>query len=125
MRIRPVALAAGMLLTLASALIISCSPAPVRNLSENEAIGIARSSNPRNLCFSTKGPDYKHTNFRHTESASFKANGIWVVTARTAWGDLTNFDAIRGWMKPPSDYISDEYPCTYTVDDATGRVTQN
>ena len=106
----------------------SAPSAPVPNLTENEAIGIARSYHVKygiSLCFSTKGPDYEHTNFRHTESASFKASGIWVVTAKTEWGDLTNYDNKGGWLPPSSDYITDEHPCTYVVDNATGRVTQN
>ena len=106
----------------------SATSAPIDNLSESEAIGIARTYHNKygvGKCFSTKKPDYEQVNFRHTASASFKASGVWVVTAKTEWGDLTNYDNKGGWLPPSSDYITDEHPCTYVVDNATGKITEN
>ena len=106
----------------------SATSAPMDNLSENEAIGIARTYHHKygiGECFSTKKPDYEHVNFRHTASASFKASGVWVVTAKTEWGDMTDVDTYGGFLKMRSDYITDEHPCTYVVDDATGKVMKN
>jgi hypothetical protein len=51
-----------------------------------------------------------------SESASFKPSGIWVITVKSAWN----------WEDKHSGRIgSVEWPCTYVVNDATGRVTQN
>ena len=110
-------------------LAIGCSSAPVPNLTEAEAIGIARSYHYkheiRGGCWATKPPPNGGlVNFSHTESASFKASGIWVVTARTEWGNMDNSN-VSDIRKIASGYISDEHPCTYVVDDATGRVTQD
>jgi len=121
-----------MMLTLVVAgIVIGCSSvpaapvAPVANLSEKEAIAIARSSEGMSQIYSGRSASgcwYTEadtqgniiSNFSHTESASFKLSGIWVVTAESSWN----------WKNSTmAGYI--EYPCTYVVDDATGRVTQN
>ena len=97
--------------------------APVANLSEKEAIAIARSSDPGNegKCWRTTEqkrvtPGLIYTDLVHNESASFKPSGIWVITIKSAWN----------WEHKYSDRTgSIEWPCTYVVDDSTGRVTQN
>ena len=76
-----------------------------------EAIGIARSYHQKHRipgqCWVTKPhPNGDFVNFSHTESASFKASGIWVVTARTEWGDLTA-SVPGGLRKLTSNYITD------------------
>ena len=104
----------------------SATSAPTDNLSENEAIGIARTYHNKygvGKCFSTKKPDYEHVNFRHTASGSLKASGIWIVTDKTEWGDLTNYDNKGGWLPPSREHITDEHLCTYVVDNATGKVS--
>ena len=123
MKVRTIA----MLLTLLVAgLVIGCSSAPaapaapaapVANLTEKEAIAIARSAPSR--CWFIKayvspGQGDITSNFSHTESATFKPSGIWVVTAKSSWD-----------YKNPTTNSSgtSENPCTIVVDDATGRVT--
>ena len=131
---------ATMLTLLVAGLAIGCSSAPkapaapaapVANLTEKEAIGIARSYHYKHRipgpCWLTQHPypNSDFVNFSHTESASFKASGIWVVTSKAEWGDMTDVDTHGGWLKMPSDYITDEHPFTYVVDYATGRVAQD
>jgi hypothetical protein len=100
--------------------------APVANLSEKEVIGIARSSDLSGQskwsiggCWFTEPYEgnvgtYTYSDFSHTESATFKPSGIWVITAKSSWNWQHGVD--KGYT---------EWPCTYVVDDATGRVTQN
>jgi len=122
-----------MMLTLVVAgVVIGCSSEPVANLTENEVIAIARSSESRSLlesqgtsgCWYTEARPYYEaeitSNFFHTESASFKASGIWVVMAKTSW-DSERPNSAAG----TTIYNPKEYSCIYVVDDATGRVTQN
>ena len=122
-----------MLTLLVAGLVIGCSSepaapaAPVANLTEKEAIAIARSSegmSPKTQgqslsgCWYTKADTQGNIviNFSHTDSASFKPSGIWVVMAKSSWN----------WKNPYTDRTGyTEYPCTYVVDDATGKVTQN
>jgi hypothetical protein len=136
-----------MLLMLVSALIISCSSAPVPNFSEEEAIAIARSYHrdaeerlyeraqktqgivAYNFCFSTTTPapyvglyvtdvqNYDYTNVRHITSASFKANGIWLVTAETSYDFVK-----KGYS---ADSGARKWDCLYLVDDSTGKVRPN
>jgi len=121
-----------MLTLLVAGLAIGCSSepaataAPVPNLTEKEAIGIARSSDPKGNSDYTNGGCWwtrpkivssgtTPSNFFHTESASFKPSGIWIVTAKSSW----DYEDTYG------QHSSQNWPCTYVVDDATGRVTQN
>ena len=57
------------------------------------------------------------SNFSHTESATFKPSGIWVVTAKSSWNWKDKYNEDKTGYK--------EWPCTYVVNDATGRVTSN
>ena len=123
-----------MLTLLVAGLVIGCSSAPeapatpatsVPNLSEKEAIGIAR-SNTQHTCWVTKEPGYaseqKISDFTHTETASFQQSGVWVVTANTSWNI---HETLRFSDKTVKRLIPVEWPCTYVVDDATGKVTSN
>tara|TARA_B110000196_G_C20465200_1_gene351076 strand:+ start:134 stop:334 length:201 start_codon:yes stop_codon:yes gene_type:complete len=57
-----------------------------------------------------------YTELVHTESASLKPSGIWVITVKSDWN----------WEEKYTDRTgSIEWPYTYVVDDSTGRVTQN
>ena len=125
----------------------AATAAPVSNLSEKEALAIARSSKLGNACFRTKAPEdeeddrgshisyEKYTDFTHSESASFKPSGIWVVTAKTSWnwerGTIKIVDATRRPVtidedeKYPVDSGSSSPECIIAVDDATGKVTSN
>ena len=133
MKVRTIAM---MLTLLVAGLAIGCSSAPeapVPNFSEQEAIAIARSYQKhlnsqrnsligRDYCFATEGAntvDYVYTDFRHTESASFKANGLWLVTTKTsAYSERRN-------KSLPADSGSYELDCIYLVDDSTGKVRPN
>ena len=128
-----------MLTLLVAGLAIGCSSAPeapaapaapaarVANLTEKEAIAIARSSErDTGGCFQTEAPENtvsgsapnesyrKFTDFTHSESASFKPSGIWVVMAKSSWN----------WRKDETGNWSGG-ECGYVVNDATGKVTQN
>jgi len=119
-----------MMLTLVVAgLVIGCSSEPAKpaaNLTEKEVIELARTSEskePRETrnyrCWYTEAPrptykDETISNFSHTASASFKPSGIWIVMVKSSW----NWQ--RGFTKGDK-----EYPCTYVVDDATGKVSEN
>ena len=123
-----------MLTLLVAGLVIGCNSAPeapVPNFSEQEAIANARSYQKhlnsqrnsligRNYCFATEGAntvDYVYTDFRHTESASFKANGIWLVTAETSYDFVK-----KGYS---ADSGARKWDCLYLVDDSTGKVRPN
>ena len=114
----------------------AATAAPVPNLSEKEALAIARSSKLGNACFRTKAPEdeeddrgshisyEKYTDFTHSESASFKPSGFWVVTAKSSWA----WEEGRIVMSPgkiPGESGVAESECTIIVDDATGLVTSN
>jgi len=134
-----------MMLTLVVAgLVIGCSSepaAPVANLTEEEVIAIARSSEGRDGCFRTTAPkdeeygpfsliDYvSFTNFAHSQYVSFKPSGIWIVTAKSSWawenGKIFDSDIPNWSEKKPEDSGVTEHECTVIVDDATGRVTSN
>ena len=122
-----------MLMLLVAGLAIGCSSAPeapaapVPNLTEKEAIAIARSSTQGTPVTGNSGPRCWLTqpylqpgeistpnNFSHTESATFKPSGIWVVMAKSSWN----------WRKDKTGNWSGG-ECGYVVNDATGKVTQN
>jgi hypothetical protein len=129
MKVRTIAM---ILTLLVAGLAIGCSSAPeapVPNFSEQEAIAIARSyqkhSAKTESCFDTEGQnptDYDYTDFRHITSATFKANGIWLVTANTSY-NYERRDKSKSYFGRPSG--SEEYDCLYLVDDATGKVRPN
>ena len=122
-----------MLTLLVAGLAIGCSSAPeapaapVANLTEKEAIAIARTAYSKDYCWDTKPPSYPYektrTNFSRSESASFKPNGIWVVTAKSSYEWVVNRTTYPGGVKGETGTTVN--PCTYVVNDATGRVTQN
>ena len=135
-----------MLTLLVAGLAIGCSSAPeapaapVPNLTEKEAIAIARSSErDTGGCFQTEAPENtvggrwpnesyrKFTDFTHSESASFKPSGIWVVTAKTYFkGEASlQWPAIRptpGYTEFVHDTWVHNPECTIVVDDVTGTV---
>ena len=114
--------------------------APVPNLTEKEAIAIARSSErDTGGCFQTEAPEntvsgsapnesyMKFTDFSHSESASFKPSGIWVVTAKTYFKGESGklWPAIRptpGKTEIVEDTWVHNPECTIVVDDVTGTV---
>jgi hypothetical protein len=133
-----------MLTLLVAGLAIGCSSAPVPNFSEEEAIAIGRSYHrdaekarfeqaqktyahfSYNACFSPTTPapyingdvkDFNYTNVRHITSASFKANGIWLVTAETSYDFVK-----KGYS---ADSGTRKWDCLYLVDDSTGKVRPN
>ena len=115
-----------MLTLLVAGLAIGCSSAPEQIFSEQEAIAIARSyeknSEKPRPCFDSEGQnqrDYEFTDVRHTASATFKANGIWLVTTKTSY----NYE--RRNKSLPADSGSYELDCVYLVDDSTGKVRPN
>jgi hypothetical protein len=126
-----------MLTLLVAGLVIGCSSASeAPNLSEEEAIGIARSSGRGSSgCFQTKAPeDVRHesgsqvfyqsyTDFTHSESASFKPSGIWVVTAKSSWA-WSQGRIVKISVENVESGVA-EPECTIVVDDVTGTVTQN
>jgi len=149
MKVRTIAI---MLMLLVAGLAIGCSSepaAPVPNLTENEAIAIARSSEGADRCFLTNSPkDTKYreelqassyreelqgssyrnrytdfTNFTHSQSASFKPSGIWIVTAKSSWTWEDGFIS-DGGKKPQIENVAED-ECTIIVDDVTGLVTSN
>ena len=121
MKIRPIALLVGMLLILASALIIGCSsipPTPVPNLSESEVISLVKDEAYR--CWytkeSTRTPSI--SDFIHTESASFRPSGIWVIEAKSYW-KLKSINPKRGYAVTFSN--QGPFECIYVVDDSTEK----
>ena len=127
-------------------LAIGCSSEPaasVANLTEKEAVAIARSSErDTGGCFQTEAPENtvsgrapnesyrKTTDFTHSESASFKPSGIWVVTAKTCF-TYFNGDAGKLWpaIRPTpgkTAIVEDTWlhdpECTIVVDDVTGTI---
>jgi len=128
-----------MLTPLIAGLVIGCSSAPKPNFSEKEAIAIARTYDQKSekpaYCFDTKGRnpnDYDYTNFRHTASATFKSNGLWLVTAKSSYNyersESPSTDSLwwRQHLEPPNNFPeSQEYDCLYLVDDDTGKVRPN
>ena len=125
MKIRPIALLVGMLLILASALIIGCSsipPTPVPNVSESEVISLVRDEAYR--CWYTKSSERtleaSISDFTHTESASFRPSGIWVIEAKSYW-KLKSINPKRGYAVTFSN--QGPFECIYVVDDSTGKVT--
>ena len=143
MKVRTIAM---MLMLLVAGLAIGCSSepaapaAPVPNLTENEAIAIARSSEGGDGCFLTNSPkDTKYreelqgssyrnrytsfTNFTHSQSASLKPSGIWIVTAKSSWTWEDGFIS-DGGKKPQIGDVA-EHECTIIVDDVIGLVTSN
>ena len=110
----------------------SAPATPVANLTEKEAIGIARSANSKGLerdkCWDTKKENHGRTtysNFTHTESASFKPSGIWIVTAENSWTETEEIYNPNATAKQNS-YVSflteESESCTVVVDDSTGEV---
>ena len=127
MKVRPIALTAGMLLMLTSALIISCSSEPTASaphLSEREAINIARAYHEKN-----EHHPWGHLRGSRCEvweivpvnkgkfdaSAEFhlgrKNTGMWWVTAYT-WSKDELYNRF--------EYISTE--CEYVVYDPDGTM---
>ena len=147
-----------MLTLLVASLAIGCSSAPetpsapVPNFSESEVIALARSAVGR-TCFDTShrysGSDEERsqtfTDFRYSESARFKPNGLWLVQAKTSYNikayiamrdqrsrsgkleyaikdGLTAMGTFKGAVQQGDRSI---YECIVLVNDATGKVTQN
>ena len=125
---------AGLVIGCSSAPAAPAAPAaPVLSFSEREVIDIARSS-VGGVCFDTKhqyygnndASDYKFSNFAHSESATFKPNGLWLVRAKTSYDvkAIYTFGTNKGFLKPgESDHLV--YECNLLVNDATGKVTEN
>jgi len=133
-----------MLTLLVAGLVIGCSSepaapaapaAPVPSFSEREVIAIARSSNSAgSVCFDTKHQyygmddesDYTFSNYAHSESATFKPNGLWLVRAKTTY-DIEAHHAVgtnKGTLGPgETNHLV--YECNLLVDDATGKVSRN
>jgi len=142
MRMRPITFTAGLILILASSLIISCSSAPkaaaipASNFSEPEAISLAREYYKKNdfaygalSCFGGKtdpgwmnDPElYSVPTFSHIEKASYKPSGIWLVTANSTWAVKYKKSYESQGIKAGDirDFVAD---CVYRVDDTTGKV---
>ena len=85
------------------------SDAPPMNLSERQVISLVKNEN-----FSCWFREWEirgeFIDFKHTESASFRPGGIWVVEAASSWT----------W---PNSGLSPKGECIYVVDNATGQVT--
>jgi len=85
------------------------SDAPPMNLSERQVISLVK--NERFSCwFRESDIGGEFIDFKHTESASFRPGGIWVVEAASSWT----------WLNPN---LPIRWECIYVVDDATGEVT--
>ena len=119
-----------MLMLLVAGLAIGCSTGPKPNLSEKEAIGIARSAIRADgtavshaSCWRSKS---SLTNFAHTESATFKPSGIWVITVRNSWSEkgevIKEYGTASGNI---SRMVGAEKSCTYAVDDSSGTFVSN
>jgi hypothetical protein len=85
------------------------SDAPPMNLSEHQVISLVK--NEYFSCwFRESDIQGEFIDFKHTESASFRPGGIWVVEAESSWT----------W---PRSGLSPKWECIYVVDDSTGKVT--
>jgi len=125
-----------MLTLLVAGLAIGCSSepaapaataAPVANLSEEEAIGIARSAVRargtaviNDSCWRAKS---SLTNFAHTESATFKPSGVWVITIKNSWNEdeVHTFKSGDTFTKA----VEKENLCTYAVNDSSAIFVSN
>ena len=153
MQIRTIAM---MLTLLVAGLAIGCSTAPLPTytpyptytpvapapmLTEKEAIEIARAYYPTHNCWERQlpGPEFetnanytrKYSDFNHSESASFKPNGLWIVMAETSYiTDMEWSDEYKEWhlsikgLIPLHEQTADPTNgiCTVVVDDANARV---
>ena len=85
------------------------SDAPPMNLSERQVISLVK--NERFSCWFRESDIHgEFIDFKHTESASFRPGGIWVVEAASSWTWLNSGYSLK-------------WECIYVVDDATGQVT--
>ena len=115
-----------MLTLLVAGLAIGCSstpkvpPTPVPNFSESEVISLVRNEALR--CWYTEERFLKHSisDFTHTESASFRPSGIWVIEAKSYW-KAKSINPKRGYAVTFSK--EGPFECIYVVDDSTGKVT--
>ena len=82
---------------------------PPRNLSERLVISLVKNEN-FSCWFRESDIHGEFIDFKHTESASFRPGGIWVVEAASS----------RTW---PNSGLSPKGECIYVVDNATGQVT--
>jgi hypothetical protein len=138
-----------MLTLLVAGLAIGCSSAPeapaapaapAPSFSEREVIAIARGSSGIGctaVSFDTEHQyygwddedDYTFSNFAHSESATFKPNGLWLVRTKTSYNveahnAINTINTINGVLpRGKSDYL--EFECNVLVDDANGKVRPN
>ena len=82
---------------------------PPRNLSERLVISLVKNEN-FSCWFRESDIHGEFIDFKHTESASFRPGGIWVVEAASSWT----------W---PNSGLSPKGECIYVADNATGQVT--
>jgi hypothetical protein len=133
MQIRTIAIT---LMLLVAGLVIGCSSAPeapaapVPNLTEKEAIGIARSAVRargtaviNDSCWRAKS---SLTNFAHTESATFKPSGVWVITIKNSWNE-DNEDEVHTFKSGNTitKAVEKENLCTYAVNDSSAIFVSN
>ena len=98
------------------------SDAPPMILSEHQVISLVK-NNAR--CWYTKSVDHDSTEYSdlaHTESASFRPGGIWVVEAKSSWTVKSGRWSGPGHWKVSTTDVG-PFECIYLVDDATGQVT--
>ena len=118
MKVRTIAIT---LMLLVAGLAIGCSSAPeapVPNFSESEVISLVRDEAYR--CWYTRVGGQSVSDFTHTESASFRPSGIWVIEAKSYW-KLKSINTKRGYAVTFSN--QGPFECIYVVDDSTGKVT--
>ena len=68
--------------------------------------------------------DYTFSNLVHSEFATFKPNGLWLVRAKTSYNAEAHYavGTNKGTLKQgKSDYSV--YECNLLVNDAIGKVT--
>ena len=82
---------------------------PPMNLSERHVISLVKNEN-FSCWFRESDIRGEFIDFKHTESASFRPGGIWVVEAASSWTWLNSGYSLK-------------WECIYVVDDATGQVT--
>ncbi len=110
--------------------------APVAVLTEKEAIEIARAYYPPNRSILNKtcwertppessigeGGSIRFLDFHHSESASFKSNGIWIVMGETSWIRETEWPEVNKIVGSKKYREPREHSCLVVVDDDTAKV---
>jgi len=100
--------------------------APTPNFTEKEVIELVRAYHEKHriqhhlgLCFSKSEPNphgYRYFDLSNTSSASYKANGLWLVKTQTL------FNSQPRDTSEPDLWERSGFDCVFLFDDATAKV---